>query len=339
MKNINKNFLKGVLLNCVLLMSNNQQTLAAETGQPHIYPITNQMVDAVKKAPNAAAALDALCGQGGVIRGSGLNAGNTCKLQDFARVAVMACKGYVRGKDTFESSKCSFNINKVLGSQGRDSAPIYIKDSVEKKYSNITTFVCDTTPGYRDKLPAGLKAIAVNFCPKPIAPGRPTAKLPGQPSTSITTRPRANAISNVTPSTPIAQAIVKKAPPIVFSPVVTGALRNLPPRDSLNIDYLLDGQKYLLDALEGLEKKDQQQEVKGVSKINPISGNLARQENALINNYENTQTTLLQIKTAIEVKKPIAPELYKQAQELTAAIKNLTNELDKASSERLRNGG
>jgi len=352
MKNINKQILKSMLLSCFLLIGSYQKILAAESAQPHIYPVTNQMVNAVKNAPSATAALDVLCGQGGVMRGSGWNAGNTCKLQDFARVAVMTCQGYVKGKDAFANSKCDQNINKVLGAHGRNTAKTFIEDSVKQKYPNVTTFVCDTTPGYRDKLPEGLKLIAANFCTKPAVaapaqsagvPLRPTAKLPvsaAQSSGTVTTRSRANAIS---PSrrlaTPLAKAIAEQAPPIEFNVIIQSALRDLSPRQSMMVNDLFEGQKYLLGALENLEKKYQQLELKGVSKIDPVRGELAHQENALIDNYENAQTTLIEIKTAIEVAKPIAPELYQQAQKLSVAIKDLTAILDKTGVETSRSGG
>lgn len=328
MKNINKQFLKGMLLSCVLLISSYQETRAEEATPPHIYTVTNDMVNAVKNAPNAAAALDALCGQGGVIRGSGWSAGNTCKLQDFARVAVMACQGYGKGKDTFGSSKCAQNINKVLGARGINSAKIYIEDSIKQQYTNVTTFVCDTTPGYRDKLPAGLKLIAANFCAKPIAPARPTAKPPVQSSETVTSRPRANAIS----SRPL-------PPPIEPNVIIQSALRDLPPRDSMMIDNLFEGQNYLLGALEYLEKKDQQLALQGVPKVNSMRGEIEKKESVLIDNYEDTQTTLLEIKTAIELRKPIAPALYEEAKKLSVAIKKLSAELDETSAKRSRIGG
>lgn len=333
-----------MLLSCVLLIGSYQETLATQTAQPHIYPITNQMVKAVKTAPNAAAALDVLCGQGGVMRGSGRSAGDACKLQDFARVALMTCQGYAKGKDAFANSKCDQNINKVLGAHGRNTAKTFIEDSVKQKYPNVTTFVCDATPGYRDKLPAGLKLIAASFCAKPVVPAqssvvpsRPTAKLPT--SSTTVTRPRANAMSTLDPATPIAKAIVEQAPLIEFNANIQSALRNLSPRQSMVVNDLFEGRNHLLEVLEGLEKKDRQLALQGVPKVNSARGELEKQEIAVIHSYEEAQTALSQIEIAIEVEKSIAPALYEEAKKLSAAIKDLTAKLDNASVKTSGNGG
>ena len=105
------------------------------------------------------------------------------------------------------------------------------------------------------------------------------------------------------------------------------------------VDDLFKGQDYLLGALENLEKKDQQLEVNGVSKIDPVRGALAHQENVLTNSYENAQIALSQIKTAMEVEKSIAPALYEEARKLSAAIKDLTSIIDNAPVKTSRDGG
>lgn len=159
-----------------------------------IYPITNQMVEAIKNAADANAALDALCKQHGLVRGSGFTAGNMCKLQDFARLAVAACSGYSKGKDTFKGSNCEKKAAGVSVTDPQRAAD-GMKAAVEAKVSYLTNarlFICGPEAlgaagleTYRSKLPARLKTIADQSCPKSGPPARPKTAAPPLPKKTV----------------------------------------------------------------------------------------------------------------------------------------------------------
>ncbi len=166
MKNINKNIILGTALAAVLM--NGQQGVNAAESVTKIHPLTSKMVISVKDAPSAAAALENLCKQGGVIRGSGFSAGDNCKLQDFARIALAACDGYSKGKDSFKGSKCQkkadgVSINDVQ--KAVDSLTQAVTANVPY-LTNARLFICgpeelgDGVMAYRAKLPGRLKSIA-----------------------------------------------------------------------------------------------------------------------------------------------------------------------------------
>lgn len=71
MDNISKKFLLGTVL-CGTLMFGGYQEASAQQGNSYnyegikIFPITSKIASTIKNAPTQAAALDAICGQGGL---------------------------------------------------------------------------------------------------------------------------------------------------------------------------------------------------------------------------------------------------------------------------------
>ncbi|MGN6671240.1 MAG: hypothetical protein ACTHJ4_06865 [Candidatus Nucleicultricaceae bacterium] len=184
----NRNILSGIALIGILAGLGQE----ANASQQKIYPLTNQMINAIKTAPGAELAKDLLCEQGGIIRGSGLSAGNNCKLQDFARVALVACHDYKKGTDSFKGSKCEKKAAEVsITEVQRASESLKAAVTADVQYvTNANLLICgpkelgDKISEYRAKLPAGLKKIADVACPK-IAPVRPTTAAPAIPKRQV----------------------------------------------------------------------------------------------------------------------------------------------------------
>lgn len=317
MKKNNKSLLTGVAL-CGVFVS------CDAFASTSIYPISRAMVDTIKNAPDAAAARTALCGSKSVIRGSGISAGNNCKLQDFARVAVVACSGYASGGDSFASSKCAKNAAAVSitdAQKAADALSLAVKADVSYT-TNAKFLICgpeslgDQTASYRAKLPSGLKAIADKSCPKTAAPGRPASLNPADKmgQTNPPARP-----STAAPRT---AALKQEHPPIEMNINVQGALRDLKDGRRASVSDLFQGQNHLLDALAGLEKKEQA--LVGAEKVGPKSGALQSQQAAIISEYEKVNTALGQIKIELETSKDLKPALLDQAQKLSVEIKKLT---------------
>lgn len=191
MKAIRGNALVATTLFGLLMVQSNQQVGAQES---KIHPISNQMVAAIIKAPDAKAAKEALCGQGGLIRGSGSTAGGRCILQDFAAVAILSCHDYVNGRDAFKDSKCAQNSRKV-GIDDLQRAAVTLKSGVQADVPYLTNtklLICGPESlgaglaSYRNKLPAELKKIADVACGS-------------KPVEGPLNRKRANAVAQETP--------------------------------------------------------------------------------------------------------------------------------------------
>lgn len=138
-------------------ISQESRAQSAPGASKNMPPIIAQMLSAINSARDGKQAQENLCKQGGVIRGSGLSAGENCRGQDFGRIIAVICKGYTG----FESSKC---WNNVKGSIAADKAAEFLSNAVGAGYErpNIASaLVC--TPK-RDKLPAGLRSIADQQC-------------------------------------------------------------------------------------------------------------------------------------------------------------------------------
>ena len=317
MKKMNKSLLTGVAL-CGVFVS------CDAFASTKIYPISTAMVMTIKNAPDADAARAALCGSKGVIRGSGFSAGDNCKLQDFARVAVVACSGYVSGSDSFTTSKCAKNAAAVSITdvqKAADSLSLAVKADVAYT-TNAKFLICgpetlgDQTASYRAKLPAGLKAIADKSCPKPTAPARPGSLNPADKM--------AQANPPARPSTPAprTEALKKEHPPIEMNANVQSALRDLKDDRRSSVSDLFQGQNHLLDALAGLEKKEQA--LVSAGKVTPKSGTLQKQQLELITEYEKVNTALSAMKVELETSKDLKSDLLEQSKKLSAEIKKLT---------------
>lgn len=183
MKVITKNILLSTALTGVLIIGSHQELRATEA---NIFPITNQMVNSIDKATTPAAAQEALCKQGGDVRGSGSTAGNLCLKQDFARIARILCNDYAAFKD----SKCDQNAIKQQITDVQKAADA-VKALLQAKVSyetNVGRLICGPKEwdparlaSYRAKLPPVVKKIADESCGGQVAPARPAASAPPLP--------------------------------------------------------------------------------------------------------------------------------------------------------------
>lgn len=332
MESLSKKALFRTVVFGMLMSSGYQEVTAQETSYNYegikILPLTSQIANVIKNAATQDAALDRLCGQGGIMRGSGFNAGKTCLLQDFARLAHLSCANYQKGKDSFSDSKCAKNIDKVLREQGKMTASFYLEDAVGKNYPNTVTIVCDTTPGYRQKLPDALKLIA-GLCPKPTAPERPVTPLPVDNLAFAKFDDSSDLASARLPRTQqvnISEADLASArlpAPVEFSTMIQSALRDLPNR--AEIESLYESQLPLFENIQALEKKDRLLEAQGIPKSAPARNILLKQQADLTNQYLQVNTQLREIKINLGQEKSqlLRKELLEVAKKQSEAIREL----------------
>lgn len=153
--------MKNIILKSILSVTLTLTTpLHASTP---LHPLTPKIIDTISKSANAQGATDALCRQGGLIRGSGLTAGNNCKTPIIALFFVSTCSDYLGAQD----SKCYKNASAVLSKNQPSpqtalaSAPHDLETAAKQKGTNANALLC--TPD-RTKLPYSLRTIADRVC-------------------------------------------------------------------------------------------------------------------------------------------------------------------------------
>ncbi|MBA4749355.1 MAG: hypothetical protein H2057_01920 [Alphaproteobacteria bacterium] len=281
--------------------------------QTKIHPLSNAMVAIINNAPDANAATQELCKQKGVLRGSGFSAGNNCKLQDLARVAVVACTGFRSGSDTFAGSNCAKEATKVgITEVARAADALRLAVRADVAYTTNAKFlICgpDNLPdvtAYRRKLPAGLRAISDAACPAPTLQGaNATTQGPARP----TTQP------------PVGSALQIKTPPapIEFSNVIQGALRDLAPADANDIQSLFEGQNYLLNEINDL--KTEEQKLVASKKAQAQIEMVQQEQQAALATYVNLHSTLSAISLQLKTQKAVNPVIMDKARKIATDIK------------------
>lgn len=128
-----------------------------------LHPLTSKIVDAISKAPSAKAAGDTLCGQKGILRGSGLSAGNNCKVQIFALLYVSACKDYPGAKDAkcYKNAETTLGRNQASPEAAMENARLDLMNAARARGTNANMLLCGPD---RTKVPLSLRPISDEVC-------------------------------------------------------------------------------------------------------------------------------------------------------------------------------
>ena len=307
MKNTNKQVLIGTALSGLLLLGGVQ----AAKSDVKYHPLTVETMGAINNAKDAKEAQELLCRQKGIYRGSGLSAGNKCKLQDAARLIAVICGNF----EGFWDSNCGKNIKKDTDPK---VAHRYIKNAIKDNFPNTVVY-CDLP---REKLPGDLMAIANEACPAPTITPTTAAPTPVAPP-STPARPRAKAVSGVT------AAALQARPAVV---IVQGALKDLPARESLEVENLQGGEFFLEAAKTAMREYEEKEKLVGAEKVTQ-PGITQKVPPALLEKVGNldkqADLSLLKIKTEVEEKKvkTISKDLLQAAQDHNKAMQELKKEL------------
>lgn len=128
-----------------------------------LHPLTPKIIESISRAANAQGAADALCRQGGLLRGSGFTAGNNCKVPIIALFYVTACADYIGAQDAkcYKNATATLSKNQTSPQNALASAAHDLETAAKTQGSNANALLC--TPD-RTKLPYSLRAIADRVC-------------------------------------------------------------------------------------------------------------------------------------------------------------------------------
>ena len=281
--------------------------------QTKIHPLSRAMVAIVDNAPSAAAATQELCKQKGILRGSGFSAGNNCKIQDLARVAVVACSGYKNGSDTFAGSNCAKEAAKVgISEVQRAADALRLAVQADVSYTTNAKFlICgpesvSNVAAYRSKLPDGLRKISEVACPKPGLEGAGTTTQ--KPARPLSAPPMGGALQINTPPAPIE-----------FTTVIQSALRDLAPADASDIQSLFEGQTYLLNEIN--ELKQEEQKLVAAGKDQGQIQMVQQEQQAALATYVDLHSALTAIKLQLTTQRAVNPMIMDKAHRIASDIK------------------
>ncbi|MBA4749354.1 MAG: hypothetical protein H2057_01915 [Alphaproteobacteria bacterium] len=128
-----------------------------------LHPLTSKIVDVISKSADANAARDALCGQKGILRGSGFSAGDNCKIQIFALFYVTACKDYPGAKEAkcYKNAESTLGRNQASPAAALENASLDFMNAARARGTNADTLLCKPD---RTKLPLSLRPMADEVC-------------------------------------------------------------------------------------------------------------------------------------------------------------------------------
>lgn len=306
-------FTKSLALTLALGVSCLAAENARASTQTKIHPLSHAMVAIINNAPSAAVATQELCKQKGVLRGSGFSAGNNCKLQDLARVAVVTCSGYKNGADAFAGSNCAKEATKVgITEVQRAADALRLAVQADVSYTTNAKFlICGpesvgNVAAYRSKLPEGLRKISEVACPTPGLQGADaTAQKPARPISAP----------------PVGGALQIKNPPapIEFTNVIQSALRDLAPADASDIQSLFEGQNFLLNEISDLKKEEQKLVAAGKDRAQ--IDKVQQEQQAALATYVDLNSSLRAINLQLTSQKTVNPMIMDKARKIATDIK------------------
>ena len=152
-----KNIVFKSILYAAFVLSNPLQASAP------LHPLTPKIIDSISKSANAQGAADALCRQGGLLRGSGLTAGNNCKTPIIALFYVTACSDYIGAQDAkcYKNSTAVLSKNQTSPQNALASAAHDLEAAAKTQGTNANALLCKPD---RAKLPYSLRTIADRVC-------------------------------------------------------------------------------------------------------------------------------------------------------------------------------
>jgi hypothetical protein len=297
-----------IFLTSFFLVQNSVASTGSAEVDPHV--LIKEMVTTIVGSTNAKSAQETLCKEGGVFRRSVKVKGkilpvvaHNCGSYDFFNYAMLMCSDY----PGFSGSTCFKKGTEVFKKRGEtpdlEKAKQYIEKAIREKKVDPHTLACSTPP---EKLMGAFKEVAARGC-------APETKPATKPQTGWqVTKPSAAAGAKITIGSH------KLNPPVT---IVRSSLKDLPPRESLEIDHLDMSQSALQSVLRDLS-------LQSAGKTGPVKGSMVQQEQSLVTQYESVNSTLSSLKIEIDGgKKSLRTDLLATAQKLNADTKKLLETL------------
>lgn len=309
MKKTIKNKIKITLVaGSLMLLSVNgaYATTDVPSVDPHV--LIKEIVSTVSASPDAKSAQNAICKEGGVFRRGVKVKGKilpvtayNCESYDFFNYALLMCGDY----EGFAQSTCYKKGVDVFKKRGETPsiprAKEYIASAVKDKKVDPMTLACKIPA---EKLMGAMKEVAEIAC-NPVQKVEPEKK----PTTGWqVAKPSAAAGAKITIGSH------KISPPVM---ITRPLLKDLPPRDGLEIDRLDLGQSALQSVLKDMS-------LQSAGKTGAVKGSMLQQELSLVTQYESVNNTLSSLKIELDAgRKSVRSDLLAQAQKLNADTKKL----------------